>query len=163
MSKILAFDPSGNFKEGKGTTGICLLDNGKPTQLWEIEASEFSCAEQYWNEHINNIRIVSPEVVVIEGYRLYNHKGMAASTQANSELETPQLIGLIKWNCWNRGIPLYVQYASEVKQRWKESVLVAKGYLEEKKGNRYYFNGSPTNSHKRDALKHALHYWRYRK
>ena len=32
--KILALDPSGNFKEGKGTTGWCLLDENCKIQAW---------------------------------------------------------------------------------------------------------------------------------
>ena len=160
MTSILSFDPSGNFSEGKGTTGICYMEEGEPKALYEIRAKNYNIAEQYWLAHTQMINHFSPDQVVIEGYRLYNHKGMAASTQANSDLETPQLIGVLRLHCYKENIPLAVQYAAEVKSRWKESVMVAKGILVEK-SNRLYFNGKQTSTHKRDALKHALHFHRY--
>lgn len=161
---ILAIDVSGNFKEGKGTSGICVMADGEPVNLLEIKARDFEVAEAYWGTHLTTINDYGGEgleAVVMEGYRLYNHKGQSASKQANSELETPQLIGVIKQHCFMYDIPLHIQYAHEVKSRWKESVLVAKGILEQRVGNRYYFNGKQTNDHQRDALKHALHFNRY--
>lgn len=80
--------------------------------------------------------------------------------QANSELETPQLIGILKLTCYQWKIPYNVQFASEVKTRWGEEVLVRLGILEQK-GNRYYWNGQATNNHLRDSLKHCKHWWRY--
>lgn len=159
--KVLAIDVSGNFKEGKGTSGLCYMDRGEIISLAELKASNFDVAEAYWDKHTEAIEVADPDVLVIEGYRLYNHRGMKASSQANSELETPQLIGALKLYCHKHNIPVVIQYAHEVKSRWSEKVLVAKGYLEAKNGNRYHFKGEPTNDHKRDALKHALHYWRY--
>lgn len=159
--KILAIDPSGNFKEGKGTSGFCFIEDGKPFLLSELKADGFEYAEDYWISHLSLIKQYKPDAVVVEGYRLYNHKGMKASSQSNSELETVQLIGAIKVFCRENLIPLDIQYASEVKARWHEDVLVRQGYLE-KKGNRYYFKGEITNTHKRDALKHGLHYVRYK-
>lgn len=159
--KILSFDPSGNFgKEGMGTTGTCVLENGDPVFLGQITAKSYLSEEAYWFTHLDFINAIEPDEIVIEGYKLYNHKGMKANTQANSELQTPQLIGAIKTYCYSKSIPLTVQFASDVKTRWSEKVLVAKGYLEEKNG-RYRFMGSQTSTHKRDAMKHALHYWRY--
>ena len=40
---ILALDPSGNFKEGKGITGWCLLD----TQTKKIAKFGYISAEMY--------------------------------------------------------------------------------------------------------------------
>ena len=156
---ILAIDVSGNFKEGKGTSGLCWMVDGEPEILEEIKASDYNSAEAYWFAHVKAISVNRPDAVVMEGYRLYNHKKMAASSQANSELETPQLIGVIKLTCHLKGFPLHIQYATEVKSRWSDKVLQAKGILEP--GNK--FDGKATNNHKRDALRHALHYWRYGK
>lgn len=162
MTTVLSLDVSGNFKEGKGTTGYCELVEGEPKYLGELKAEDYISAEAYWQAHLNLISEFAPDVLVMEGYRLYNHKGQAASKQANSELETPQLIGVIKVLAFQNKIPLHIQFAHEVKSRWSEKVLVAKGILEERNG-RYYFDGlQSTNDHKRDALKHALHYWRYK-
>lgn len=157
---ILAIDPSGNFKEGKGTSGLCLLKDKEIDTLWDIQARDYVKDVAYWHDHIYNIEKFHPDFVVIEGYRLYNHRGMAAASQANSELETSQLIGAIKLKCYEYSIPLHIQFASEVKSRWSDDVLVNTGTLE-RRGNRLYFNDRMTNDHQRDALRHALHFWRY--
>lgn len=158
--KVLALDVSGNFNEGKGISGLCLMIDGKPKELYDIKARDFNCAEAYWQAHVNVIRDFKPDIVVMEGYRLYNHAGKRASTQANSELETPQLIGAIKLWCYMHDIPVIIQYASEVKSRWNDDVLVNTGYIDQS-GKRYFFKNKITNDHKRDALRHALHYGRY--
>jgi hypothetical protein len=156
--RVISFDPSGNWgKEGMGTTGIAILEDGEPKELLEIKASDFDSEVEYWNQHVYMINYLGANYVCCEGYKLYNHKGKAASMQANSELQTSQLIGVIKYHCFDRNIPLTIQFASEVKTRWSDKVLQNLGYLDEK--NR--FNGQATNPHKKDALRHALHFVRY--
>lgn len=159
--KLLAIDPAGNFREGKGTTGLCIMLDGVPFSLSDIAAKDFSSAEAYWAAHEDYILEQYPDHIVIEGYKLYNHKGMSAKMQANSELETPQLIGFLKMVCYRMNIPYTIQYASDIKTRWNELLLVNTGHLA-LKGNKYYFDGKSTVTHHRDALKHALHYWRYK-
>ena len=154
--RILAFDPSGNFEEGKGTTGWAFKTEDT-SKLGEIRAEDFKQVEEYWHEHVELIHRCNPTHVVIEGYRLYNHRGQAASSQANSMLETPQLIGLIKYYCWVTEIDLTIQYATQVKSRCSDDVLQNMGILDSY--NR--FNGERTNNHKRDALRHLLHFERY--
>lgn len=159
--KHISFDPSGNWgKEGMGTTGVCLLDNGN-RRLYEIKATDYDSEESYWNAHKAFIEIVEPDFVTMEGYRLYNHKGSAAQMQSNSEMQTSQIIGFLKMVCWLRMIPYNIQFASEIKTRWSEDVLVRLGILE-KKGRSYYFNGELTSTHKRDSLKHSLHWEKYK-
>lgn len=160
MTRILAIDPSGNFKEGKGTTGFALFKKETPIALWAINSDRFDSDIEYWAYLAHKIEYYFPDVVVMEGYRLYNHKGIKASTQSNSDLETPQLIGALKLKCYELKIPYVIQYASEVKQRWNNNVLVNKGYLKEK-NNRLYFEDMQTNDHVRDALRHGLHYLKY--
>ena len=157
MTTILAFDPSGNFHEGKGTTGTAYEDSAGNISLGQISAKDFSSAEEYWDEHIEAIQVGYPDHMVLEGYRLYHHKGQKADAQAKSILETPQLIGILRMTAFQMEIPLAIQYAADVKTRWNEDILVRKGYLE-KKGNKYYFDGKPTTPHMRDALKHLLHF-----
>jgi hypothetical protein len=159
--KIIALDPSGNFKEGKGTTGICVMEDGVVTDLTVLKASDFDLAEEYWAAHEDYIQREWPDHLVFEGYKLYNHKGKEAKMQANSELETPQLVGILKHTCYRLDIPYTVQFASEVKSRWQEAILVHLGYLEAK-GGKWYWKGKVTLPHHRDSLKHALHYWRYK-
>jgi hypothetical protein len=162
MVKHIAFDPSGNWgKEGMGTTGYCISTNGVPQVIGEIKASDYESEVSYWFAHKELIEGELPDHVTIEGYKLYNHKGKEAKMQANSELQTPQLIGALKLVCREYDIPYNIQFASEVKTRWSEDVLVRLGILEQK-GNRYYWNGELTNTHKRDSLKHSNHFWRYK-
>lgn len=160
--KILSFDPSGNYSEGKGTTGWCLLETkDKIADLHEIKANNYDSTEAYWQEHldiINTINTIYQDMhVVVEGFRLYGSK---AKDQINSTFETPMLIGVIRQHCYIHNIPLKVQYAVEVKTRWDEKILVNSGIIEHK--NHYYlYRGKLTNGHMRDSLKHALHYMHY--
>jgi hypothetical protein len=72
----------------------------------------------------------------------------------------PQLLGFLKMVAYRLGIPYTIQYASDVKTRWQEPILVHLGHLEAKNGF-HYFNGKRTVTHTRDALKHALHFHSY--
>ena len=166
MSLIVALDPSGNFTEGNGTTGICFMTD-EITRVSDIHAGNYRLAEAYWEAHIenlqsflayaNNKKIIMK--VVMEGYRLYGHK---SDTQVNSTLETPQLIGVIRYWCYANNVPLKIQYAVEVKNRWSDSVLEKKGIIEKVNGRRKLISsGQWLNNHKTDALRHALHYQRY--
>jgi hypothetical protein len=160
--KILSFDPSGNKgREGEGTSGYCIMETGKGTRLGEIRAKDFNSEVEYWAAHEDLIMSEFPSQIVCEGYKLYNHRGKSASIQANSELQTSQLIGVIKLVAYRMEIPIEIQFASEIKNRWSESVLTKMHYLDQK-GDRYYFKGELTNLHKRDALKHALHFKQYK-
>ena len=86
---VLALDPSGAYKEGKGTTGWCLFDNETKqiAKFGVIKAENYSCQFHYWDAHISLIDSLSgynPDVV-IEDYLLYNNR---AEAQTNSRLET---------------------------------------------------------------------------
>lgn len=157
---IVAIDPSGNHdseKEGMGTTGIAVYNSGK-VSLHEVKASDAPATAHYWFNVVSEIFNNNPDHIVIEGYKLYNHAGMNAQTQSNSTLMTSQLIGAIKFEAHINEIPLHVQYASDVKTRWSDEVLQAKGILEA--GNK--FKGAQTNTHKRDALRHLCHFKKYK-
>lgn len=161
MTKILSFDPSGNSnhdsgKEGWGTTGVA-YDDGNKVTLLEVKSESFDSTLAYWAYIRNMVEKAYPDYVVIEGYRLYNHKGMSASTQANSTLMTSQLIGVVRMVCHDLNIPLTIQYAADVKTRWSDKVLQRMNVLD---GNK--FNGKQTNAHKRDALRHLLHFKFYK-
>lgn len=161
MTTILSFDPSGNSNhdpgnEGWGTTGCAIEREGHIT-LREIKSSDFPSTLEYWGFHMNMIELKSPDYVVIEGYKLYNHAGMSAQTQSNSTLMTSQLIGAIRMKCFELGIPVTIQFASDVKTRWSDKVLQNLGILD---GNK--FDGKVTNNHKRDALRHLLCFKKYK-
>lgn len=161
MTKILAFDPSGNSnhdpgKEGWGTTGMA-VETDSYIELYEFKSEGYESTEHYWKGILEAIDWFSPDYVVIEGYKLYNHAGMSAQTQSNSTLMTSQLIGAIRMKCFELGIPLTTQYASDVKTRWSDKVLQNLGILDRNK-----FDGKVTNAHKRDALRHLMHFKQYK-
>lgn len=163
MSNILAIDPSGNFSEGKGTTGWALLVDGELTQVGEVRAIRYQKKEEYWEEIVKVILQCARKLnltVICESYQLYHHKGQRAESQAHSVMETPQLIGVLSYICYSCKIPLFFQSAAQVKMRWKDEILVQKGFIQ-KKGPNYYFNGQRINQHIRDAIRHAVHFWKY--
>jgi hypothetical protein len=163
---IIAFDPSGNFKEGKGTTGICYMwSKGEIHKVDQISATDFTSAESYWNAHVyrlkETLQVVGSLEVVMEGFRLYDHK---SKQQVNSEFETPMLIGLIRYWCYQNNVPLTIQFAAEVKTRWADKVLLSKEIIYNKGNNRYLVaTDQPLNNHKTDAVRHAMHYFRYKR
>ncbi len=160
---ILSLDPSGNFNEGKGTTGWCLTKDKVCVDAGEIYASEYPTQMSYWDKVItliysinkNTIKDNDTYVVLCEDYRLYETK---ASEQINSNLETPQIIGAIKYTCYKYKIPLYFQMAAEVKTRWSDDILFKTERLIRKGKHAYTPEGVLIQHHSRDAYRHVLHY-----
>jgi hypothetical protein len=155
---ILAIDPSGNYVEGKGITGWVLFDRStnKVAKFGYISASMYSNQFAYWDAHITLLDSLSgyAPVIVIEDFLLYSNR---TTSQINSRFETPQLIGIIKYECYKRGIMIYVQTAVSVKKRWNNSILVKKGYLKETKRG-FYIGEILVSDHIQDALRHAVHF-----
>lgn len=156
--KILAFDPSGNWREGEGTTGWAWFVDRKLTAFENIKSVNYDCPESYWDEHVQLIRDLQPDVVVYETYKLQAGKAMQ---QSWSELETPQLIGIIRHECWIHDIPRYGQDPM-IKKRFNDDILVQLG-IAERRGKLLYINGERTNDHMRDAIRHGLYFIKYGK
>lgn len=154
--KILSFDPSGNYFEGKGTTGYAIGDDISHCRLGDIKSEGYTPRQAYWLAHKELIESLKPDVVVIESYRLFGHK---AKQQTGSSLETPQLIGYLEMVCYELDIPVYLQDPS-TKTRHADAVLEKVGIIQ-KKGNKYYYFGESTNLHQRDALRHNLYFRKY--
>lgn len=157
----LALDPSGSYNEGKGTTGWCLMDlkTKKIMKFGFINATSYDCQFKYWDAHIKLIDSLAgyhPDVV-IEDYLLY---GDRAQAQINSRLETPQLIGIIKYECYKRGLFIYIQTALQVKIRWNDDILVKKQFVQHR-GNKFYIGDVVVSDHIRDSIRHAVHYMTY--
>lgn len=158
MSKyILGIDPSGNYNEGKGTTGWVLLDTvtNKIITFGSITATDYQNIYDYWDAHIvliDELAGYHPSVV-IEDYRLYHNRAM---NQVNSQLETPRLIGVLTYECYKRNYKIALQTAVSVKTRWSDTLLVKKGFMKEK-NKRYYIQDRRVSDHIRDALRHAVH------
>lgn len=170
---ILGIDPSGNFTEGKGISGWVLLCpiTKNIVKFGAIDASTSGSQFEHWDRHIDLIRNLHKEygltAVVLEDYILYADK---AGSQVNSRFETVKLIGIIEYICKVWGVSVELQTAVSVKRRWKNFLLVEKGFLEikpykHKNGNEYeftYINGFKANDHTVDALRHAVHYLVFR-
>lgn len=160
---ILALDPSGNFTEGKGTTGWSLfnaLDN-KIIKADSISAKKFATQEEYWYKHMDLITDTSKKhkkqlVIVIEDYLLYASK---AKDQINSRMETSKLIGILQLHCFTNGIPYIMQPASEVKKRWTNEILHYKGYIKLYK-RKYTIPDTKVaiDRHCLDSIRHGVHY-----
>lgn len=155
--KILTFDPSGSFHEGKGTTGWSLFFNKELITFGEISAKGFSSKVEYFIAHEQLIGSYEPDIVVIESYKLFGHK---AKQQSGSSLETPQLIGNMEVVCHKMGIKVVFQDPSQ-KIRVADDILTRMGVFE-KKGRSYYCQNKITNLHIRDAIRHGIFYIRYK-
>ena len=158
---ILALDPSGNYNEGSGTTGWVLFDNetDKICKFGAIKAGMYSNQMDYWDAHIallDGLASYEPDIVM-EDYLLYANK---SQSQINSRFETPQLIGVIKYEAYKRGNPVHIQTAMQVKTRWTDEILAKKGYMNVE-GTRAYIGSQPIVCHIRDAVRHAVHFKTY--
>lgn len=165
---ILAIDPSGNFEEGKGTTGICLFDayNDKILACKNIAAKDYDTKEQYWNAHLEYINTINLNpnlknvIIVIEDFTLDPKRALQ---QSHSKMETSKLIGILQLHCSQYNIPYCMQRATEVKNRWTDEILVFKHVIE-MKGNCYIIPNTNTvlSRHCKDAIRHAKHYNMFR-
>ena len=157
---IIAIDPSGNFAEGKGTTGFCMYSNNQIQHTLSISAKDFKCMEAYWGHMLTVlfdwIQLFEENVhVVIEDYFLYATK---ATSQINSRLETPRFIGVLQYALYQAHIPYTLQTASLVKTRWSDDILVHKGILIPYKQGFKTSTGIKVDRHAKDAIRHAIHY-----
>ena len=160
---ILAFDPSGNFSEGKGTTGWVLMNaDEKLLDRGEIYAKDYHCPEEYWDAHVDLIRKYNKRygtqlIVVIEEYVLYRDR---SASQTNSKMETVRLLGVMQNFCWRIKQDYSMQLASSVKHRWSDELLLREQILYKHRGIMIHTDSNiPINvSHTRDAFRHAIHY-----
>lgn len=160
---VLALDPSGNYNEGKGTTGWCLARNGYIYAAGQVYAAEHPDQMAYWEAVLKLITKTNKEldsdtelIVVCEDYRLY---ASASQAQINSNLETPQLIGVIKWACHKLNIPIVMQMAAEVKNRWSNEILIDQNIISKDYNSPGYHCGTiALSNHSLDALRHCVHY-----
>ena len=160
---IIGIDPSGAYREGKGTTGIAILNcrTDHIDRVDTIKAKDFTSDVDYWQAHIdylNQYRIAMHKTnktykVVIEDYLLYAHK---ADAQINSRMETSQLLGALKIYLNERAVDFEIRTASVVKKRWANPILLRKGYIVRHKG-RYQAAGRYLENHTTDAIRHAVH------
>lgn len=158
----MGIDPSGAFKEGKGTTGWCVLDNRTNSilRIGTISAKDYNTEVEYWDAHIDKIKWVRRHykslAISIEDYILYKSSAMA---QVNSQLETVQLLGIIKHFCYFNNLKVFIRPAVAVKTRWSDNILIRKNIIR-KVGTRYMLPDSKQIicDHERDSIRHAIHF-----
>jgi hypothetical protein len=155
MKLVLAIDPSGNFTEGKGTTGWAVVSTDKKViSCGQILAEHYETKFDYWRAVLNIIKFTKFDYIVVEDFLLYKDK---SQSQINSRFETPKLIGIIELLCNDLGIKCNLQRAVDVKTRWKDDILVFKNWIQ-RNGNKYYAGGVLISEHIRDAIRHGVHF-----
>ena len=163
--RTIAIDPSGNFEEGKGHTGIAVIEdnNWATVEVFSISAKDFDSRHEYWKSVISFISTYCDDDtnVVIESY-VTRMNGFTIGKQS----ETAMLIGVLVWmfECWN--VPYTFQAPSAAKTRFKDELLpkyYPKLVLDTSIGkNRYLYDGKVISDHIRDAMKHLLYFKRYK-
>ena len=166
MIRYVAIDPSGNYgtKEGYGTTGLALFEDGQLKDFRSIKAIDFDSQIMYWDGIVNALHMYHSEkrfeTLVCESYKLFGHK---AKQQSGSSLDTPQLIGFIRFWLLRKDISLAWQDPKD-KVRVTDEILEHMGVLEKANGvGRYRALGRATVIHERDAIRHGVYYARYGK
>lgn len=163
---VIGVDPSGNFYEGKGTTGIAVYDI-KADKIIHVDyvSAKFAFTQvEYWETVIARLKELviqygkKRSVLAVEDYLLYAN---TAKAQINSTFETPQLIGVIKFY-FNNTCPVLFRNANTAKTRWTDDILIRKKYLLVDKKLGYCIineDGGMTQviEHSRDAIRHALY------
>lgn len=161
-SHILAIDPSGNFEEGKGTTGTCLFaaESMGIIYVQDLSAKNYDSKEDYWKAHTDYIKQFATSfknlIIIIEDFTLDPRRAMQ---QSHSKMETPKLIGILQLFCRENNIPYKMQRPVEVKNRWADKILEFKKYIV-KRNHMYYTSthNRPISRHCKDAIRHAVHY-----
>jgi len=125
--KILAIDPG-------VSTGVIFVDPVQP------EESTYGKVIHLWEQLDKIIERTSPDVIVIEAFRLYPHM---AKTMIGNDFPSSQVIGVTKYLAAKAGIPVVEQMASMAKHIAKNPRL--------------------HNPHLQDAWRHAAVYWRRNK
>lgn len=158
---VLGMDPSGNFEEGFGTTGWCIMDCDtlEVLECGEICAREFKSRPEYHQEHIRLLQRMRAKykplkVLSIEDYILYPNR---SKEQSLSKLETPRLLGVLEYWCMTAHMEYFTRPAVTAKKRWTDEILIRKGILEQK-GNHLLAAGHTTCDHTRDSIRHAAHF-----
>lgn len=161
---VLAFDPSGEFSKGKGTTGWCVMNcvNTQVEQIGTISARHYDNKYEYWDAHIQLIRKFLKQygnnlAVSIEDYILYKQR---AEAQINSNFETVRLIGILEHFCYTNAVDVHTRNAATAKTRWTNEILVHKNIVHPCLGGFICMcaNDHLLATHELDAIRHAAHY-----
>lgn len=155
--RYISIDPSGSFNEGKGHTGLAIMDdnNWNSLEVYSIDAKKYNTRLDYWNAIIDFTK-QDNITVIIESFNIRNNGFLLGKMP-----ETLLLIGAIVRDLETRNINYVFQSPSAVKSRFKDDLLG--NYIPnfEKRNKYYYLNNKCINDHIRDALKHLLYFKKY--
>ena len=151
--RFISFDPSGNFKEGKGHTGWVIIKDSQIESFGQLRAIDFDNRMEYWKAHTDLLIEKEIDYIVTEDFRLYKNK---AHSQTNSEMETSKLLGYLEMYAYSNEVVIKKQMASQAKSRFKDKILLHKGYITKDNNGRVYINGVNVSRHIVDALRHGL-------
>ena len=155
-------DPSGSFNEGKGHTGIAIIEDFKweTLEVYSLAAKDYTERHLYWKDIIRVATKYPKSYVVIENFVIRNNGFLIGKMP-----ETPLAIGAIIWELEELNVGYEFQTATAVKSRFKDCHLPR--YIpnleikESEAGCLYYLNGKRINDHIRDALKHLCYFQKY--
>lgn len=129
--RLLAIDPG-------QTIGWAIFEEGKL-----VDSGQIPCKDNPALGALQLLDMAQPTEIICEDYKIYAHK---ADVHIGDGLFTPQLIGMIKLLCAQRGIPIKCQMAATAKAFCTPEKLKTWGLY--RKGAR----------HADDAIKHGCHY-----
>jgi hypothetical protein len=163
--KYIFVDPSGSFNEGKGHTGIAVIEDNdwKSLKYQSIAAKDYLTRYDYWCAIIDYIfdcaDVFDETKVIIESFMIRTQGFLMGKMP-----ETIQFIGALEFTLEMLGIKYALQTPTQAKSRFKDDDLprYIPGF-EKRINGRYYLNGKQVNDHIRDALKHLLYFMKYRK
>ena len=161
--RYIAVDPSGSFNEGKGHTGISIVDDWDWNTLTtlSLSAKSYTNRHTYWKTIIDIVTRTCKDVVVIIESFVVRSNGFLVGKMP----ETSLLIGALVYELERLGIPYIFQSPSQAKTRFKDEYLgkYIPNYEMKIKSDKayYYINGIMTNDHERDSLKHLLYFMKY--
>ena len=164
--KYIVLDPSGNFEDGKGHTGIAILqgDDWDTLRTVSIYAKNYATRHDYWRAVVDTVLDVCPvggpvPLVIMESFTIRSNGYMIGKMP-----ETIRLIGCLEYVLDRISVPYVFQMPSQAKSRFNDHSLTVHipALKYNAATNRYYLNGKVCNDHVRDALKHLLYFKRYK-
>lgn len=164
MKITLAIDPSGNFEEGKGHTGLAWsFGDWDNVTVHSINAKDFERRVDYWKAVVSYIEDLAKKASVLNSVHVVIEKYVTRSNgfTTGKVSETAMLIGVLTYTCEVNDIPYTMQTPSQAKTRYSDEALCRIFTNMEKKGSRYYLRDHCTNDHERDALRHLAFYKNY--
>lgn len=151
---ILAFDPSGSFKYGSGTTGWAIFENGVLISHGNIKAKSFLIRDDYFREHISLVDQITPDLIIVEDFILYKAK---SNSLVNQQMETPELIGAICSHAFDKQIKVIRQTASAAK--FIKNFQIEWIYLKNKNAWYSKITNKQISNHIIDAIRHGVLYY----